>query len=195
MLKNYKINISQTSRYNSSELPTEEAAIKTWCEKAWSQKETTLEEFYKEKTNRTFSPAAKNDRPWNCMYFALVGWTLFTWFTIYLTFTNSLAFYWVLLSIISFVTVSYFSIGIQQFEIDLFNKFDKNANATIESIPSHGNCDDNSKKIPLNDNYPNNKVSCAGYTQDDLVKINGKNNSFSSSSDTIPVNGRDKKVS
>ncbi|CAL8080569.1 unnamed protein product [Orchesella dallaii] len=126
-------------RFPAKELPSEEAPIKKWCEERWEAKEDALTKFYKPQTDRKFSQDYKCDRPWNAMYFALVAWTVFTMYTIYLTFTSSIALYWILFSTASFIIVSYFSIGIQQFEIDLYNKFDKEDEITQNmntSIPA-----------------------------------------------------------
>jgi len=99
--------------------------LKAWCEKIWTEKEERLRKFYAQKTYEGFE--RRLDIPWNAMHLAFFGWTVVTIFFVYLFLTNSFAFYWAIACILFFVFFSAFTIGIQQFEIDLFRKFDCNS--------------------------------------------------------------------
>jgi hypothetical protein len=73
------------------------------------------------------------------MYLALVGWTAITAYTMYLTFTTTLGFYWVLFCTVAFILVSYFTTGMQQLEIDLFRKYDHPEESTEQTIRKANN--------------------------------------------------------
>lgn len=112
-------------RHGVETLPKDEEGIKTWCEQRWAEKEASLKKFYSIKPDdRRLSSRVRYDRPWNAMYLALVSWTAVTVFTLYLTFCTTWGFYYTCFSILGFVLVSYFTYGIQNFEIDLFRKYD-----------------------------------------------------------------------
>ncbi|XP_035711163.1 lysocardiolipin acyltransferase 1-like [Folsomia candida] len=114
------------SRYEGDTLPRDEEGIKTWCEQRWAEKETSLKKFYSEKNPnlRRLSSKVRFARPWNAMFLAIASWTGITVFTTYLTFFTTCGFYYTCFSISGFVLVSYFTYGIQNFELDLFYKYD-----------------------------------------------------------------------
>jgi len=113
-----------TFRHPAKDVPSTEESVKQWCEERWAMKEKALEKFYSVETDRKFNSVFRCDRPWNAMYFALVGWTGWTAYTVYLTFTTSFWFYWVILCTVTFILVSGFTTGMQQLEIDLYRKYD-----------------------------------------------------------------------
>lgn len=118
------------------------------------------------------------------MYFALVAWTVVTMYLIYVTVTSTLGFYWVVFCTVSFSTLSYFSIGIQQFEIDLFNRFDINSSSSdvnTEKVKNKSNGDSNY----TNDNTSMTAENTRNHLKDD--------NSCFINTSSIPVNGRDNK--
>ena len=75
---------------------------------------------------KKFSPNPRCEEPWNAMYFVLWAWTLWTLFTIYLTFTNWIAFSWVAICTITFILVSRYTDGLQQMEISLHHYLERN---------------------------------------------------------------------
>jgi lysocardiolipin and lysophospholipid acyltransferase len=115
-------------RHPISDIPEDEDGIKKWCEDRWADKEKTLEKFYTTSTPSGGSEIGPNsvcEQPWNAMYFVLWAWTAFTYFFMYLTFTNWIAFWWALGCTISLLLVSRFTDGIQQIEIDLHHLLDR----------------------------------------------------------------------
>jgi hypothetical protein len=128
-------------RHSAKDIPSTEDSIKKWCEDRWVEKEKSLEKFYSAPppTGRHFSRDFRCDRPWNAMYLALVGWTAITAYTMYLTFTTTLGFYWVLFCTVAFILVSYFTTGMQQLEIDLFRKYDHPEVSTEQTIRKANN--------------------------------------------------------
>lgn len=121
------------------------------------------------------------------MYFALVAWTVVTMYLIYFTVTTSLGFYWVVLCTVSFATLSYFSIGIQQFEIDLFNRFDiatspSSYDLSTDKVKNKSNGDNTTY---ANDNNSMTAENTRNHLKDD--------NSCFINTSSIPVNGRDNK--
>ncbi len=112
-------------RHGVETLPKDEEGIRSWCEKRWAEKEDALEKFYsKEPQDRRLSSKVRCEKPWNALYLALVAWTAVTAVTLYLTFYTTWGMYYTIFCITGFVTISYFSYGIQNFEIDLYRKYD-----------------------------------------------------------------------
>ena len=109
-------------RYESASLPSTEPDLKKWCEDRWADKEESLRLFYNTEKRREFSSDSRCETPWNVMYLALVFWTGFTFAALYMFLTSSLAFYWVLFCTLGFILVSYFTDGIQQMEISLYQE-------------------------------------------------------------------------
>jgi len=118
------------------------------------------------------------------MYFALVAWTMVTMYLIYLTVTTTLGFYWVVFCTVSFATLSYFSIGIQQFEIDLFNRFDTTTSSFAPRTDKVKN-KSNGDNTYTNDNTSMTAENTRNHLKDD--------NSCFINTSSIPVNGRDNK--
>jgi len=134
-------------RHDISTLPQDEAGLKTWCEKRWEEKESLLEKFYASPENERRFPRSVQEQPWNAQYFVLWAWSIWTFFTIYLTFTNWIAFSWVVLCTVSFILVSRYTDGIQQLEISLHRYLSKKNRDT--EVPGRETVPKVNGQIPL----------------------------------------------
>jgi hypothetical protein len=96
------------------------------------------------------------------MYFVLVAWTFWTFFTMYLTFTNWIAFSWVLFCTLTFILVSRYTDGIQQMEISLHHFLEGKKTKAVSSSKGRKSKDSTTSILESNGNTINTAIFGSG---------------------------------
>ncbi|XP_019871786.1 lysocardiolipin acyltransferase 1 [Aethina tumida] len=106
-------------RYSSSVLPNDEADLKEFLEKRWSDKERTIKEF-KMTGQFLHGQILRNNNKWE-LYFALVFWTLLPYLALTLFILVPHFRDLVIYHSLAMVLVNFIADGFQMFEIALYN--------------------------------------------------------------------------
>lgn len=104
-------------RYPTSYIPAGEDDLHQWCRERWEAKEAELKSFYSGK--KRFPNSHPANFPWLGLYLATVGWTLFTFASLYAIYASFIVQIWVVVTTVLFLLISHFTNGIQHLEMGM----------------------------------------------------------------------------
>lgn len=112
-------------KYTMDEIPVETAALNQWCIDTWAAKESRLKQFhidgvFEPKNVKEETEDKKNDN--NCFFimkFVLLFWTLFLVFSFYAVYQSSLAFWYMIIMTVFYVTITILGNGTDELQLNM----------------------------------------------------------------------------